>query len=151
VTAALRDADVFVLPSFHEGYGMVFAEALAHGLPIVATTAGAIPDTVPGDTGLLVPPGDVRALSEALRRVVEDTALRTRLAAAARRAGRRLPDWPAAVDRWLAGLDVLAGLDGLAGEDANVGADGRVGPDGLAGPDGHARADGRVRPDAGAA
>lgn len=145
VTAALRDADVFVLPSFHEGYGMVFAEALAHGLPIVATTAGAIPDTVPGDAGLLVPPGDVRALSEALRRVVEDTALRTRLAAAARQAGRSLPDWPAAVDRWLAGLDVLAGLDGHDGADGHVGADGRVGPDGLAGPDG------RVRPDAGAA
>lgn len=145
VTAALRDADVFVLPSFLEGYGMVFAEALAHGLPIVATTAGAIPDTVPGDTGLLVPPGDVRALSEALRRVVEDTALRTRLAAAARQAGRRLPDWPAAVDRWLAGLDVLAGLDGHDGAGGHVGADGRVGPDGLAGPDG------RVRPDAGAA
>ena len=145
VTAALRDADVFVLPSFLEGYGMVFAEALAHGLPIVATTAGAIPDTVPGDTGLLVPPGDVRALSEALRRVVEDTALRARLAAAARQAGRRLPDWPAAVDRWLAGLDVLAGLDGHDGADGNVGADGRVGPDELAGPDGC------VRPDAGAA
>lgn len=145
VTAALRDADVFVLPSFHEGYGMVFAEALAHGLPIVATTAGAIPDTVPGDAGLLVPPGDVRALSETLRRVVEDTALRARLAAAARQAGRRLPDWPAAVDRWLAGLDVLAGLDGHDGADANVGSDGRVGPDGLAG------ADGRVHPDAGAA
>ena len=145
VTAALRDADVFVLPSFHEGYGMVFAEALAHGLPIVATAAGAIPDTVPGDAGLLVPPGDVRALSETLRRIVEDTALRARLAAAARQAGRRLPDWPAAVDRWLAGLDVLAGLDGHDGADGHVGADGRVGPDELAGPDGC------VRPDAGAA
>lgn len=145
VTAALRDADVFVLPSFLEGYGMVFAEALAHGLPIVATAAGAIPDTVPGDAGLLVPPGDVRALSETLRRIVEDTALRARLAAAARQAGRRLPDWPAAVDRWLAGLDVLAGLDGHDGADGHVGADGRVGPDELAGPDGC------VRPDAGAA
>jgi glycosyltransferase involved in cell wall biosynthesis len=49
--AAYQQADVFVLPSFHEGYGMVLAEALARGLPIISTTAGAIPDTVPADAG----------------------------------------------------------------------------------------------------
>ena len=61
VAHAYRKADAFVLPSFHEGYGMVFAEAMAHGLPLIATTAGAIPDTVSRKAALLVPPGDLPA------------------------------------------------------------------------------------------
>ncbi len=93
-------AEVFVLPSFHEGYGMVLAKALAHGLPIVSTTAGAIPDTVPTEAGLLAPPGDVLALREALRRMMDDPALRVRLAEGARAARTRLPDWPQAVERF---------------------------------------------------
>jgi glycosyltransferase involved in cell wall biosynthesis len=105
---AYRDADIFVLPSWHEGYGMAHAEALAHGLPVIATTAGAIPDTVPAAASILVPPGDVPALREALRRALCDPALRARLAAGARRAAASLPDWPAAVRKWAAGLDRLA-------------------------------------------
>jgi glycosyltransferase involved in cell wall biosynthesis len=72
---ALQDfydrADVFVLPSLHEGYGMALAEALAHGLPVVSSTAGAIADTVPPSAGLLLPPGDGIALRRALARVDE--------------------------------------------------------------------------------
>ena len=83
--------DLFVLPSRFEGYGMVFAEAIAHGLPVVGTTAGAIPQTVPDAAGVLVPPDDVEALAEALRRLIEDPAERERLAAAARAA--RFPSW----------------------------------------------------------
>ncbi|MDG4583010.1 MAG: glycosyltransferase family 4 protein, partial [Candidatus Competibacter sp.] len=89
-----RRADVFVLPSHHEGYGMALAEALARGLPIVSTTAGAIPDTVSADAGLLVPPGDETALAEALARVMAEPALRERLATGARAARQSLPDWP---------------------------------------------------------
>jgi len=81
-------ADVFVLPSYHEGYGMALAEALAHGLPIISTTAGAIPNTVSVDAGLLVLPGDAAALAEALTRVMTDSDLRQRLAAGARAARR---------------------------------------------------------------
>jgi glycosyltransferase involved in cell wall biosynthesis len=86
-------ADLFVLASHHEGYGMVLAEALARGLPIVATSAGAIPGTVPADAGLLVPPGDPQALAVALRRAIADPALRERLATGARAARAGLPNW----------------------------------------------------------
>jgi glycosyltransferase involved in cell wall biosynthesis len=72
---------------------MVLAEALARGLPIVATSAGAIPGTVPADAGLLVPPGEPHALAAALRRAIGEPALRQRLAAGARTARARLPNW----------------------------------------------------------
>ncbi|MGO8916153.1 MAG: glycosyltransferase family 4 protein [Stellaceae bacterium] len=105
--AAYAEADVFVLPSYHEGYGMALAEALAHGLPIVATTAGAIPETVPADAAMLVPPGDRASLARALAMVLDNAPLRLQLAAAAARAGAALPDWPAAVRRWVDALDQL--------------------------------------------
>ncbi len=85
------EADLFVLPSRFEGYGMAYAEALAHGLPVVATTAGAIPDTVPADAGVLVPADDVAALANALRRLIEQPEARAALAAAAR--ATRFPSW----------------------------------------------------------
>jgi glycosyltransferase involved in cell wall biosynthesis len=100
VMRAYRAADLFVLPSLHEGYGMAFAEAMAHGLPIVAAAAGAIPETVPPEAGLLVRPGDAAALGRALRRVITEPALAVRLAAGSRAAGSRLPDWRQATERW---------------------------------------------------
>ncbi len=84
-------SDLFVLPSRFEGYGMAYAEAIAHGLPVVGTTAGAIPETVPADAGVLVPPDDVEALAAALRRLIESPDERERLAAGARAA--RFPSW----------------------------------------------------------
>ena len=86
-------SDVFVLASRFEGYGMALAEAIAHGLPVVSTMAGAIPDTVPAGTGLLVPPDDTAALAQALRRLISDRAERQRLAMKARAAAAQLPTW----------------------------------------------------------
>ncbi len=103
-----QQADVFVLPSWYEGYGMALAEALARGLPIISTTAGAIPDTVPADAGLLVPPGDAAALADALVRVLTESELRQRLAAGARAARRTLPDWPSVCAQFAATLDALS-------------------------------------------
>ena len=68
-------------PSLYEGFGLPPLEAMSLGVPVVATTAGAIPEVV-GDAALLVPPRDVPALSEALLAAVEDTATRERLIAA---------------------------------------------------------------------
>jgi glycosyltransferase involved in cell wall biosynthesis len=86
-------ADLFVLPSRFEGYGMAFAEALAHGLPVIGTTGGATPTTVPASAGRLVAPGDVAALSDALRELIDDDDRRGDLAAGARAAAARLPSW----------------------------------------------------------
>jgi len=87
------DADVFTLASRFEGYGMAYAEAIAHGLPVVGTSAGAIPDTVPRGAGILVAPDNSAALAQALRRVIEDPNERQRLRTAARAAAGSLPTW----------------------------------------------------------
>jgi glycosyltransferase involved in cell wall biosynthesis len=107
LAALYAAADVFVLPSFFEGYGMVLTEALARGLPVVSTTAGAIPDTVPAQAGVLLPPGDVPALRDALARLMDEPAWRARLAAGARAAREQLPGWPVAVARFAAALHEL--------------------------------------------
>jgi glycosyltransferase involved in cell wall biosynthesis len=98
-------ADLSVLASYHEGYGMVLAEALARGLPVVATRAGAIPDTVPEDAGLLVPPGDAAAMAQALRRVLSETELRQSLRRGAAAARQRLPGWPEAARAFAAEIE----------------------------------------------
>lgn len=85
------EADVFALPTEREGYGIVFAEALAHGLPIVAADIASVRAIV-GDAGLFVPPRRVRPLAAALR-LVTDSWLRRRLAKAARVRACGLPSW----------------------------------------------------------
>jgi glycosyltransferase involved in cell wall biosynthesis len=108
LSRAYAAADIFVLASFHEGYGMAFAEAMAHGLPIVGTDAGAVPETVPAGAGVLVPAGDAAALRRALRQVLGDPALRQELAEGARRAAAALPSWDETVRRWGEAFDRLA-------------------------------------------
>jgi glycosyltransferase involved in cell wall biosynthesis len=79
--AALYDkADLFVMSSLFEGYGMVLAEAMARGLPIVCTTGGAAAEVVPEGAAIKVLPGDVRALETALRQALGDAKLRKTLA-----------------------------------------------------------------------
>jgi glycosyltransferase involved in cell wall biosynthesis len=86
-------ADLFVMASLFEGYGMVLAEALQRGLAIITTTGGAASQTVPDGAGLKVPPGDVEALRVALDTAMADPGLRRTLADAAFLAGERLPTW----------------------------------------------------------
>jgi len=93
----LRDlyarASLFALATRYEGYGIVFGEAMQHGLPIVSCAAGAVPDTVPEAAGILVPPDDPSAFAQALRRLLQDPAEREARGLAAERAGASLPVW----------------------------------------------------------
>ena len=70
---------------------MAYAEAIAHGVPVVGTTAGAIPETVPADAGVLVAPDNVEAFAAALQRLIANAGERERLAAGARAAS--FPSW----------------------------------------------------------
>jgi glycosyltransferase involved in cell wall biosynthesis len=108
LAALYTRADLFVLASHFEGYGMAYAEAIAHGLPIVGTTGGAIAQTVPASAGRLVPPGDVDALARALRDVIGDDASRRALAAGARAAAAELPTWTESGERFAHALERLA-------------------------------------------
>ena len=86
VGAYLERAAVVVCPSRREGYGVVAREAMAYARPVIATAVGGLPDAViDGETGLLVPPGDVPALRAALERLLGDAELRRTLGANARR------------------------------------------------------------------
>lgn len=88
-----ENADVFVMPSRFEGYGMALAEAMARGLPIICTTGGAAGETVPDGAALKVAPDDVPALTRALETALSDRRLRAKLADASWEHGRTLPTW----------------------------------------------------------
>ena len=108
VADSYAEADIFVLASRHEGYGMAYAEAMANGLPVIGTTAGAIPETVPTGAGMLVPPDDAVALAAALRRLIEDSNERQRLAGGARAAAAALPTWQDSAALFAQALEAVA-------------------------------------------
>lgn len=91
--AAYAGADLFVMSSLYEGYGMVIAEAMARGLPIVGTTGGAAAETLDDRAGLKVPPGDAVALAGAIRAMLTDAGHRARYAEGSWLAGQALPSW----------------------------------------------------------
>ena len=108
VDALYAAADLFVLASRFEGYGMVYAEAIMRGLPVVGTTAGAIPEVVPARAGVLVAPDDVVNLAAVLRRLIEDSSERQRLAEGARAAAERFPTWQDSAKRFARALEAVA-------------------------------------------
>ncbi len=96
-------SQILVSPSLYEGFGLPAAEAMACGLPVVATTAGAFPEVIEdGVSGVLVPPGDARALAGAIRRLMADAALRERLGSAARKRIEETFSWRETARRTLA-------------------------------------------------
>lgn len=95
----LREADVFVLPSYHEGLPIALLESMASGLPIVVSPVGGIPEAIEdGRSGLFVAPGDVAGLAAALESVLLDSALRERLGRQAQWTVRDSFDLPVAAD-----------------------------------------------------
>jgi glycosyltransferase involved in cell wall biosynthesis len=93
LNALYEHADLFVSSSLYEGYGMVLAEAMAHGLAIVSTTGGAAAETIPDGAAIKVPPNDAEVLALAIARMLEDTTVRKGFADAAWQAGQNLPTW----------------------------------------------------------
>ncbi len=102
-------ADLFALPSLHEGYGMAFAEAIASGVPVVGARAGALPEVVPPQAGILVRPGQVQALARALGPLLGSSRRREKLARGAYLHRRRFPDWSTQVRAFAAALPAVAG------------------------------------------
>ena len=118
--AAYAGADLFVLPSHYEGYGMVVTEAIAAGLPVLTTTGGALSETLPPGAGIAVPPDDVDALTEALAALIGDRARRHALREGARKARAALRDWPQA------GAEFAAALSGMERSPAAMGGEPRA-------------------------
>jgi glycosyltransferase involved in cell wall biosynthesis len=118
VAAALSEADVVVVPSVVDGAGNVdglpnvLLEAMAAGRPLVASRVAGIPQVIEdGVSGLLVPPGDARALSEALRRLLREPDTRARLGEEARRTAVRELSWEVAARRFEEAYAQAAALD----------------------------------------
>jgi glycosyltransferase involved in cell wall biosynthesis len=104
--ALLDRAAIYVLPSYAEGLPMGMLEAMAHGVAVVATRVGGVPDTISDDVdGILVPPGDINALAAALERLMGDPALRQSIGRAGRQSVARF-----STDRILSRLNEILTL-----------------------------------------
>jgi glycosyltransferase involved in cell wall biosynthesis len=109
--AYYRQADVFVLPSLHEGYGIVLIEAMSYGLPIVASRVSSIPElVVDGETGLLAPPADAEAWSRALAQLITSAETRREMGARGLARAQALErHWPQVAEEFMTLLKDLAG------------------------------------------
>jgi glycosyltransferase involved in cell wall biosynthesis len=97
-------ASIFCLPTRREAFGIAFIEALAHGLPVIGPSLGAIPDFIEdGKSGYLTPPGDLAALTTALELLLDDPGRRRRFGERGRRMAERYT-WPQAVGEITAGI-----------------------------------------------
>lgn len=102
-----RSADMFVLSSRWETFGTAYAEAMDAGLPVIGWRCGNLPHLVDdGKQGIVITPGDIRALSAALRSLAEDEPERRRMGAAAARRAQSLPTWEQSAQQFFA---ILAG------------------------------------------
>ncbi len=101
VAPLLSAADLLLLPSETESFGLVALEAMASGVPVVASRVGGLPEVVEhGVTGYLAPVGDVEAMAEFSLRILSDCEVRKRFGEAARERAVRLFDWHAVVPRY---------------------------------------------------
>ena len=101
-------AHVFVLPSLFEGYGMVYAEAIVRGLPVIGTIAGAIPETVPSECGILVSPGSIEELQSALEIMISKHQTREHYRKSALSSASGFPSWSESSNRFLAVLEAYS-------------------------------------------
>lgn len=112
IPAFMQSLDVFVLPSLGEGISNTILEAMASGLPVVASRVGGNPELVTeGDNGLLVPSGDPEALADALARYAEDPGLAQRQGARGRRKVEQTFNWEHCVAGYLSVYDELLGMN----------------------------------------
>lgn len=101
IQKAYESADVFVLPSLFEGYGMAYAEAIVRGIPVIGTTAGAIPETVPDACGILVEPENVKELAQALEQLITNTKLREQYKKKTLKAEPSFPTWESSANQFI--------------------------------------------------
>jgi glycosyltransferase involved in cell wall biosynthesis len=97
ISRVFLKADLFVMPSRFESYGMALTESLAHGIPVVTTLSGNIPNTVPADMGLLTEPGNEEQLAEAIRSLFDDRVKYSALCIAASQYYKQARSWEQAV------------------------------------------------------